>query len=143
MSITLEISDKIAIDINNAKMKKFYFILLLLPVLTGCIKTLDAVPDTKVVYSYSGNIYTTYNVTYTDGSGAPITLQVQGASWSKTITTYPSTAFKNASFTINTTSPSPNVVGGVTISVNDKVVINENNLTFGNTNGYFYSAVVF
>jgi hypothetical protein len=132
--------------INKAKMKKLYFILLLLPflILTGCIKTLDAVPNTKVVYSYTGNIYTTYNVTYTDGSGAPISLQFQGSNWSKTITTYPSTAFKSASFTINTASPSPNVVGGVTISVNDKVVINENNLTFGNTsNGYFYSAVVF
>src|SRR5665213_1240977 len=125
-------------------MKKFYFILLLLPVLTGCIKTLDAVPNTKVVYSYTGNVYTTFNVTYTDGSGAPITLQFEGSSWSKTITTYPSTAFKSASFTINTASSMPNVVGGVTISVNDKVVINDNNLTFGNTsNGYFYSAVVF
>ena len=125
-------------------MKRLYILLLILPVLSACTKTLDSAPDTKVVYSFTGTPGVTYNVTYTDGSGAPVSTSFQGTTWSKTITTYPYTGFKQANFTVNTATPNANAVGSMNIAVNDNVVINESNLTFSNTNqGYYYYVVVF
>jgi len=125
-------------------MKKLYFLLLILPFLSACTKTLDSVPDTKVVYSFTGSPGVIYNVTYTDGSGAPVSTSFNSPSWSKTITTYPYTGFKQANFTVNTVTPNANAVGSMNIAVNDNVVINESNLTFSNTNqGYYYYVVVF
>jgi|GEM_PF-1585195 hypothetical protein len=125
-------------------MKRLYILLLILPVLSACTKTLDSAPDTKVVYSFTGNTNAVYNITYTDGSGAPVSTSFQGTTWSKTITTYPYTGFKQANFTVNTATPNANAVGSMNIAVNDNVVINESNLTFSNTNqGYYYYVVVF
>lgn len=124
-------------------MKKLYILLLILPFLSACTKTLDSTPDTKVVYSFNGTPTVNYNVTYTDGSGAPVSTSFFGA-WSKTITTYPYTGFKQANITVNSATPNANAVGALKISVNDNVVLSETNLTFNNTSqGYNYYVVVF
>lgn len=125
-------------------MKNVFIVSLLLAVLAGCTKSMDSGPDTKVVYKFTGNVNATYNVTYTEGSGAPVRTSFSGTSWSKTISTYRYTGFTRANFTVNAATPNPAAVGSMDIIVNDTIVLSQSNLTFNNSNqGYFYYVDVF
>lgn len=121
--------------------KTILFVLIAL--FSACSKSNQNPATTTIIYQYTATTSSTYNVSYNDGNGNPVTTTFTGTSWSKTITTNAGTGFKKAIITMNTTSATPNITGSVAILVNNVIKFQSDVMLNTAYQGFSYYAVVF